>query len=424
MEALKKVELTAGAWFGDHPITLDFPSSWEINILGNDTLPSLSLDKLRAQMQDPIGAAKLCELPSEEQRVVIVVDDITRPTPVATIILIILEELDKAGVNHESISIIIAGGTHAPASKEDIEKKVGKEIAATKKVVAHDPKNNLVYLGKSSRGTPLYINKTVVDSDLLIGVGCIYPHPAAGFAGGSKIIAPGVCGSETVRYLHDYIKGGIRGKHSHTELKQEMEEIATRVGLDFIVNVVLNQKREIAALFAGDKVIAHRKGVEFATEKYSIEPAEDADIIIMDVYPFDMSFQFAKDRGLWQLEGLRRNVSKVVIADFPAGLGNHELYPVNKPFLARISRRIKNFQVREFRFMLSKVRAIKKILTLRNQEIMMYSNGITETELRSVFPKASLFSSWNEIIQELSSRHKNFPVKVALYRCSPYLIPN
>jgi nickel-dependent lactate racemase len=418
------VELISGAWFGDRPMMIDFPPHWEIDVFGNDIVSSLSDDQIKAKIGDPIGTQQLYKLSAHKKRAVIVVDDLTRPTPVTSIIQAVTKELDKGGIKKDAISILIAGGTHAPASEAEITRKLGKEIAGTMTVILHDADKNVVFLGKSSLGVPVYVNKNVVDADLVIGIGCIYPHPAAGFSGGSKIIAPGVCGSETVRYLHDYIKGGIRGKYQpHIEFIQEIRDIATRVGLDFIVNVVLNQKREIAGLFAGDKVQAHEKGIHFAIKSFSIKPvAKNFDIIIMDVYPFDMSLQFAKDRGLWLLEGLGNHISKVVIADFSAGLGNHVLYPVNRQFSARLSRRIKNLQLKDFRFIPDKIRAIKKIITSKNQQIMFFSNGITNSELTSVFPKASVFQNWNDIIHELNIRHKNFSVKVALYQCSPYLI--
>lgn len=423
---MKNVELTSRAWFGDCQMMIHFPSEWEVDIFGNNILPPLSVDKIKAKIGDPIGTQKLHELAVKKQRVVIVIDDLTRPTPVGSVIPAIIEELYKGGVKQDSISIIIAGGTHAPASEEDIARKLGKDIVKAIRVIPHDAGNNVVFLGKSSRGVPIYVNRNVVDADLVIGIGCIYPHPAAGFSGGSKIIVPGACGSETVRYLHDYIKSGVRGKYQpHIEFIQEMRDIANRVGLDFIVNVVLNQKREIAGLFAGDKVQAHEKGIHFAIESFSVEPSQnDTDIVILDVYPFDMSFQFAKDRGLWLFDGLSNNVSKVVIADFPAGLGNHELYPINRQFSARLSRRLKHLQLKDFRFLPDKFRAIKRIISSRSQRVMFFSNGLTINELMSVFPKARLFNNWNGIIQELSLRHKRFPVKVALYRCSPYLIHN
>jgi len=419
-----RVELASSAWFGDYTICLDFPSSWEITFVGNGGNSSLSFGEMKEKVKNPIGSQPLSDLASGKQRVAVIVDDITRPTPVATVLPVILGELKEAGVRPDSITIIVGGGTHALPTEEEIEKKIGKELAASADVIPHDPRKDLVYLGKSSRGTPLHLNKTAFESDLLIGIGCIYPHPAAGFSGGSKIVAPGICGSETARYMHDYLRGGERGRiQDQNEFRQEIEEIATKAGLRFIVNVVLNQRREVCALFAGDKVLAHRKGVEFATAIYSVKPMMDADVVVVDAYPFDTTLQFAHDRSFWQFQGLNKNVSKVIIAACPAGLGNHDLYPLKNPLATRLTRRLKNLQLREFKNSSIKYHSIKKLLKRKKQNFLILSEGLGDNDIKTIYPRAKLFKTWECILQELRSRHGNSAVKVCIYRCSPFLLP-
>lgn len=419
----KKVELNSNAWFGDFPIFLDFPTSWEITTIGGYT-PSLSIEEMRRKLRNPIGSKPLSEIAGGKKRIVIVVDDLTRPTPVEKVLPLILEELKVAGIRSDSVTVVIGGGTHALPTEEEIGKKIGKDLIPLINVLPHDPGKDLAYLGKTSRGTNLYLNKTVLESDLLIGVGCIYPHPAAGFSGGSKIVAPGVCGSETARYMHDYLKGGERGRNNErNEFRREIEDIATKAGLRFIVNAVLNQRREVCGLFAGDKLFAHRKGVEFARKIYSVEPMMDADVVVVDAYPFDTTFQFAHDRSFWQFKGLKNNVSKIIVAACPAGLGNHDLYPLKNPFAARLARRLKNLQWREFRNSYVKFRAIRKILERKSQDFLILTKGLVDNDMKAIYPKAKLYKTWEELLRELTSRHKNGSVKVCIYRCSPFLLP-
>jgi nickel-dependent lactate racemase len=419
-----RVELITSAWFGDSPIFLNFPSSWEITFVGNGGSSSLSIGEMKEKVKNPIGSQPLSDLASGKQRVAVIVDDITRPTPIATVLPVILEELKEGGVCPDSITIIIGGGTHTLPTEEEIEKKIGKELATSANVIPHDPSKDLVYLGKTSRGTPLHLNKTAFESDLLIGIGCIYPHPAAGFSGGSKIVAPGICGTETARYMHDYLKGGERGRnHEQNEFRKEIEEIATKAGLHFIVNVVLNQRREVCALFAGDKLLAHREGVEFATEMYSVKPMMDADVVVVDAYPFDTTMQFAHDRSFWQFQGLSRKVSKVIIATCPAGLGNHDLYPLKNPFATRLARRLKNLQWKEFRNPSAKFHALRKILERKKQDFLILTKGLVDNDMKAIYPKAKLYKTWEDVLRELTSRHKNGSVKVCIYRCSPFLLP-
>jgi lactate racemase len=423
--ALKQVELLSTTWYGDTPITINFPSHWDVIVIGEKKVAALTNDRIWERINNPIGSPRLSVLASKRKRAAIIMDDITRPTPTAKLIPFILEELKHAGIKQDSITIVIAGGTHRPASREDIIKKAGINIVHTIKVIPHDCRGDLRYLGKSSRGTPLYVNQAVMECDLKIGVGGIYPHPAAGFSGGPKIIMPASCGIETVRYMHDYLKGANqRGGSLENELRLEMEEVATKVGLDFIVNVVLNQKREIAGLFVGDKILAHRQGVEFATQLYSVTPLKDADIILADMYPFDVNLQFAYDRGFWPVMGVKNNISKVVVAACPMGLGCHDLYPLSKSLRTQLSRRVKNLKLKEFRYPISKIRSLKRIFMRKQLDLMMLSAGVTKEELRSVFPKAKLFNTWDELLVELKIRHRDLPVKVAVYKCGSLLIPN
>jgi len=418
-----RVELNSSAWFGDSPIFLDFPAPWEIVTIGGYH-PDLSIEEMRKKLKNPIGSKPLSEISGGKKRIIIIVDDITRPTPVEKVLPLILEELKEAGIRSDSVTVVIGGGTHALPTEEEIRKKIGTDLAGKINVLSHDPGKDLVDLGKTSRGTPIHLNRIISESDLVIGVGCIYPHPAAGFSGGSKIIAPGVCGSETARHMHDYIRGGERGNiNGRNEFRQEIEEIAAKSELRFIVNVVLNQRREVCGLFSGDKVLAHREGVDFATGIYSVKPVMDADVVVVDAYPFDTTFQFAHDRSLWQFKGLSRKVSKVIIATCPAGLGHHELYPLKNPFATRLARRLKNLQWKEFRNSSVKFHALRKILERKKQNFLILTKGLVENDMIAIYPKAKLYKTWEDILRELKSRHKNGYVKVCIYRCSPFLLP-
>jgi nickel-dependent lactate racemase len=421
---LREVELLNGAWYGDNPVTITFPSSWEVAVVGPVNIPTLTGEEIRERFNNPVGAPRLSVLASRRNRAAIIIDDITRPTPTAKLMQFILEELKRAGIHDDSIIIVVASGTHTRPSEDDIIKKVGANIVGKFRVSAHNCERDLVYLGKSSRGTPLFINQAIMECDLKIGVGCIYPHGSAGFAGGSKILMPGVCGIETVRYMHSYLSTARkRGGSLQNDLRLDIEEVAGNVGLDFIINVVLGQKREIAGLFTGDKILAHREGVKFATELYSVSLERNADIVISNMYPFDTSLQYVPSRGFWPLLESGRKISKVAIAACPMGLGYHGLAPLSRSIKSRFLNRLKYFNLKEFKFLSSRLMTLKKVLKRQSMEFMMLSQGITKEELTTVFPKAKLFSTWGELLNELEIRHKNFPVKVAVYPFSPLQIP-
>ncbi|MEK9138187.1 MAG: lactate racemase domain-containing protein, partial [Bacteroidota bacterium] len=281
-----------------------------------------------------------------------------------------------------------------------------------------------VNLGTSSRGTPLLVNRALMECDLKIGVGCIFPHPAAGFSGGSKIIMPAACGAETIRCMHDYLRGAKqRGDSLDTEMRSEMEEVATKVGLNFVVNAVLNQRRQIAGLFVGNRNKAHRVGVQFAIEHFSVNPVPDADIVVADMYPFDLDLQFAYDRGFWPLLDAKKHVDRVVIAACTRGMGMHEFFPIAKPLWSRLSRRLQHFTLQDLSDPITKLKTIKSVLAQKRMPMMMLSQGIQAEELREVLPRARLYNEWDEIVRELEHRHRGHAVRVAVYRSAPLLLP-
>ncbi|HET6676035.1 MAG TPA: lactate racemase domain-containing protein, partial [Nitrospiraceae bacterium] len=235
------IRLRTKAWFGDESLAIEFPDSWEVCQTGPHDQPVLTEDRIRQLLAQPIGTEPLYELARTRTSAAIVTDDLTRPTPAAELLPLLIEELKRGGMAESAMTIIVAGGTHPPETAEGIVKKVGAQTARTVRVIPHDCRRDLIDLGMSPAGLPLQVNRALMSSDLKIGVGCIYPHPIAGFSGGAKIILPAVCGAETTRMMHDYLRGAReRGGSVDTELRRDMVAVARTVGLDFIANVVLN----------------------------------------------------------------------------------------------------------------------------------------------------------------------------------------
>jgi nickel-dependent lactate racemase len=190
---MKEIKLLSAAWYKDEQITIEFPDSWDITVLGDQILPEIPPASIKEQIKNPVGSKTLNQLAKNRTRAVIIVDDLTRPTPADILVDVVLVELANAGIPNEAITIIVGGGAHKPATGDDIRRKLGPNIPSSIRVKPHDSHEDLIFLGTTSKGTPLYINREVYENDLKIGVGCIYPHPAAGFSGGSKIHVTGCC---------------------------------------------------------------------------------------------------------------------------------------------------------------------------------------------------------------------------------------
>lgn len=320
------------AWYGDEELALKFPAGWEVRSFPMADGPDIGERGIRESLSSPVQSLPLANLAKGKGSAVLVVDDISRPTPAHRILPFVLCELKRAGINEQRVRIIMSLGAHRPMLRDDLIKKLGTEAWNTVEIHNHHPYENLVHLGTSSRGTPIDINRLFMESDLKIGIGCVVPHCYAGFGGGGKIVLPGISGIRTLESNHQPatkgLKGGL-GVVEGNEVRQDIEEIAQRVGLDVIINAVVTSKRGIAGLFTGDVVKAHRQGVALAHRVYSTEVPTDLDVAILNAYPKDTElFQasLALDFFLSAGERLVRKEGVIVVATAsPEGEGYHSL---------------------------------------------------------------------------------------------------
>ncbi len=291
---MKSFTIPWSAWYGKEEYVLEFPDSWSVQLFSmRDAEEINNLGELETALKSPIGTPPIQEIARGKKNAVIVVEDISRPTRAEPICELVLKELNEAGISNENITLIAALGAHRPMTRDDFIKKVGAKVVESINIENHHPYENLVFLGNSSRGTPIYLNKTYHDADVKIAVGTVIPHALAGFGGGAKIILPGVCGIQTLEANHQAAVKGIGvGLGFITELRKEIEEVCGRVGLDFSINVVSTMKRGIAGIFAGHYIEAHRKAVELAKKVYGTElpkfpPDEQLDLGFFNLYPED-----------------------------------------------------------------------------------------------------------------------------------------
>ena len=284
------------AWYGDEELTLNFPTGWEVEVLGPKDAPALSDAHIEKAFAEPIGTPRISELAKGKKSAAIIVDDLSRPTPAAKVIPFILRELASAGVPKSEIRFVAGVGAHRPLRDEDIIKKIGSDIAAEYEVSNHNfMSGDLRAFGNLDNGMPIYFNRVVADADFKICLGGIYPHSSVGFSGGAKLIVPGISGFATMFYFHTFPPGRgpaiIEGESDEPDRRDCAELAAGVLGLDVIANVVLNSRREICGLFVGDFIKAHRKGAHFAMDTYSTEIPEtnqtESDLVVINCYPLD-----------------------------------------------------------------------------------------------------------------------------------------
>ena len=318
------------AWAGDEALTLTFPESWTVETFGPQECPQVTSDQIQTAFDNPIGTPRIAELAKGKNSAAIIVDDLSRPTPAAELIPYVLKELHAANIPKNQIRFVVGGGSHRPIDAEEIDKKVGADIARTYQVTNHYfMGGDLRALGSLDSGLPIYIDRIVADADLKLCVGGIYPHANVGFGGGAKLILPGVSGFATMFYFHTFYANrghaNIERQGDEPDHRDAAEAVAKVLGLDAVVNVTLNRKRQITGVFVGDFIQAQRTGAQFALKTYATRtPETEPDLVIANAYPLDYDpVQTAK--ALWPLR-LFKNAYKVAINPATDGICHHGLY--------------------------------------------------------------------------------------------------
>jgi len=286
-------------------VTLPYgPKSVEIripekNLVGvyspRDAAPVADIKaEIRRALASPIGALPLREQVRGRKNAVLVADDNTRLTPTDQVIPILLDECNAAGVPDPAIAVIIALGTHRPMTNEEILAKFGAETVRRVAIRNHPCKDPaaLVDLETTKKGGRIRINREVVEADFKMGIGSIVPHHIPGYAGGAKIIQPGVSGEETTAYTHLL---SVRAPRSYlgvleNPVREELDAMARKVGMNTILNTVLNRHGDVVQAFFGDTAEAFRAGVEKSREVYEIPIPEAADIVLSGSHPCDLDF--------------------------------------------------------------------------------------------------------------------------------------
>lgn len=256
------------------------------------------------KLNKPIGCKALKELIKKDEKILILVEDNTRNTPVKRILPVLIDYLEESGITLENIEILTAPGTHRIMTEEEVIEKVGEEIYKKIKIYQHDftSKSDITDLGTVKVGEnefPVLVNKKSLEADFIIGLGNIIPHSDAGFSGGAKIVQPGICGFTTTAATH--IAGALLEEiplgDVNNPCRRGIEEVARKVGLRFIINVVMTPEGEVVDIFSGEFVKAHRAGARISQRVYGVKIPELADIVLVSSCPSDIDYWQA-DKGL------------------------------------------------------------------------------------------------------------------------------
>jgi len=281
--------------FGRHRLSLDIPD--EVGCISVLDPRRANIDIVRLALIAPIDSPPLRQLVKAGQKIAIITSDITRPCPSYKLLPPLLDELASAGVRNEDLTIIFGLGTHRKQTEEEIISLVGSEIAARIKCIDSDPEKT-VFVGKTSRGTSVEVFEPVVEADVRIVLGNVEPHYFAGYSGGAKAIVPGVCSAQTIRNNHAMMVDprARAGNIEDNPVRLDIEEGAALVGIDFILNVVLDSHKNIVYAVAGHPITAHRMACRVVDALSMSLIRQLADIVIVSAggYPKDLNMYQAQ----------------------------------------------------------------------------------------------------------------------------------
>lgn len=239
-------------------------------------------DEVRRALREPIGTPPLRDIVKPGEKIAIVTSDITRPMPTFKVMPALLDELYAAGCKKEDITLVFALGSHRGQTDGEKRHLAGERAWAEIACVDSDP-NDCVHIGVTDAGTPVDITRVVAQADRRICVGNIEYHYFAGYSGGAKAIMPGVSTRAAISANHSMMvrPEACAGALESNPLRMDIEQAGAMVGIDFIVNVVLSEHKEILRCVAGDAVKAHRVGCAFLDTLYRKELPHGADIVLV-----------------------------------------------------------------------------------------------------------------------------------------------
>jgi nickel-dependent lactate racemase len=434
---MQKLAIRTGAWYGDKQIELEIPDTWDISVFNPQTQQPISDVEILEKLKQPVGRLPLRKLCIGKAAPLIIVDDLNRPTPASRVLPLLLKIFCEENISLSNVTILMATGTHGAPPPDAMVKKVGVEAASKCKVLIHDCFYNVTKIGKTSFGTPVIVNKAILKSDLVISIGGIYPNHTAGFGGGSKIVL-GILGMRSIfhlHYCHPSAEWGSVG--SNSTFRKDLDEIADMVKLQMSISLQINAQREVTRMDCGDQKMYFPDAVEYCKKVFTVPSPHDADVVISNTYPNDLSLTFARMKGFVPLSRCKSAATRITIASCGEGVGLHNIYPyMNIPSFFKIRHVSRVLSMMSYTKIIQTIfKRIRRVVssenkTLKNSDkfgntpnsknpIWLFRPGQQNVNLPSELPGLRIKSKWNDILQAVNlEQGENKKLKVVIYPCA------
>lgn len=382
---------------------VEVPEKNLIGVLRAKPAPAIASEEeeVRRALREPVGAPPLRQVVRPGEKIAVITSDITRPMPTRKVMPALLDELYAAGVKPEDITLVFALGSHRRQTDEERRRLAGERAWNEIRCVDCDP-DDCVHLGVTSAGTPVDITRVVAEADRRICLGNVEYHYFAGYSGGAKAIMPGCSTRAAIQSNHSMMvrAEAAAGNLKTNPVRRDIEEAAALCGIDYILNVVLGEHKEILRAAAGDVTQAHRELCAFLDKIYLNELPQAADIVLVS------QGGAPKDLNLYQtqkaLDNARHAVRQggiiILIGSCREGLGERvfEQWMTTSPSPEAMIERIG----RDFQLGGHKAAAIA--ITLQKAKIFLVSE-LEDDFVRSIFltPQPSAQAALEQAFREL-----------------------
>lgn len=424
-----KIELA----YGRDGLEVDIPDGSRFDVAKPEQQEPIKdvMEELKRAIAGPVAGPPLAEIIKEkgdqEPNACIVVSDHTRPVPSHLILPPLISRLKDSGIKEDRISILVGTGLHRPSRDNELRQMLGESIMDKYKIVMHDAndKNALETIGTSSRGTPIWVNKHFMEANLKILTGYVDPHFFAGFAGGRKAIVPGIAGAETI--IENHSAGNIahpRARFLKLEgnpIHEDSLEISKKVGVDFIVNVCLNDNHEVIKVAAGSLEETHSHLAAYMKNITSRTYPRYFDIVVVNNggYPLDLNlYQSVKSMIIGEC-AVKAGGTIIATNELSDGFGSEKFKEIIEKEVdpgALIGKLVRKEMVAESQW---QVQTLARVL--ERAEVLVVSS-LPESEFSNVKIGLKWVESFNTAMVDSLKKHGE-DARILVLPSGPQLIP-
>ena len=377
--------------YGKKGLPLHFPDDWNVTVIKKKEMPLLQSpdEGVRLAFSRPIGSGTLAEEAKGQNTACILICDITRPVPNGIILSKLIKELHAAGLRFDDITVLVATGLHRPNEGRELLELIGNQwVLDTVKVFNHFARNDddHVYLGTTSRGTPVKVDPRFVDADIRIAIGLVEPHFVAGYSGGRKVIAPGICHHDTITFFHTArFFEDPRAENCILEgnpLHEDQLEIVDMVRGSLAINCVIDEKHQLSFVNFGEIRASHEDAVRFVRRYVEIPMSRKFKTVVTSSagYPLDKTYYQTIKGIVGAKDVLEQGGNLFIVSECSEGMGSSDFVTAQKRLIKLGMNGFLEDILKKQHASIDEWNTELQLKTMRVGNVHLFSEGLSETD--------------------------------------------